>query len=120
MFPLLLAFAALVLFQLAGEFLARWLNLPLPGAVVGMVLLFIALVIRGQAPAALKRVAAGLLRHLMLLLIPIVAGVMMHTERVMHEWWPFLVSNAVGGAITLAVTALILQALLRRKGAEGA
>lgn len=120
MFPVLLAFAVLVLFQLAGDFLARWLSLPLPGAVIGMVLLFVALVIRGNAPAPLRRVAGGLLQHLMLLLIPIVAGVVLHTERVMREWWPFLVSNAVGGAITLAVTAFVLQAMLRRKGANDA
>ncbi|QEI09136.1 CidA/LrgA family protein [Pigmentiphaga aceris] len=115
---MLLAFATLVLFQLAGEFLARWLDLPLPGAVVGMILLFVALVIRGQAPAPLRRVASGLLQHLMLLLIPIVSGVVMHTERVMREWWPFLVSNAVGGAITLAVTAIVLRAMLGRKGTD--
>lgn len=119
MFPVFLAFATLVLFQLAGEWLARWLGLPLPGAVIGMVLLVIALIIRGSAPAPLRRVAGGLLQHLMLLLIPIVAGVVMHTESVMREWWPFLVSNAVGGAITLGVTALVLRAMLRRTEVDG-
>jgi putative effector of murein hydrolase LrgA (UPF0299 family) len=121
MFSLLLAFATLILFQLAGEVVVRWLSLPLPGAVVGMVLLFIALVVRGgDAPAPLRRVSSGLLQHLMLLLTPIVAGVVMHTERVSREWLPFLVSNAVGGAVTLVVTALVLGAMLRRQGAEDA
>ena len=120
MLPLLLAFATLILFQLAGEVIARWLSLPLPGAVVGMVLLFVALVIRGDAPAPLRRIASGLLQHLMLLLTPIVAGVVMHTERVSREWLPFLVSNVAGGAITLIVTALVLGAMLRRQEAEDA
>jgi putative effector of murein hydrolase LrgA (UPF0299 family) len=115
MLQVLFAFAVLVLFQLAGEFLARWLGLPLPGAVIGMVLLFVALILRGKAPEPLRRVAGGLLQHLMLLLIPIVSGVVLHTDRVLREWWPFLVSNAVGGAITLGVTALVLQGLLRGK-----
>jgi putative effector of murein hydrolase LrgA (UPF0299 family) len=120
MLPVLLAFAVLVLFQLAGEVVARWLGLPLPGAVIGMVMLFIALVIRGSAPEPLKRVSIGLLQHLMLLLTPVVAGVVMHTERVSKEWLPFLLSNVVGGAITLVVTALVLRALLRRQGTEDA
>jgi putative effector of murein hydrolase LrgA (UPF0299 family) len=120
MLPVLLAFAVLVLFQLAGEVVARWLGLPLPGAVIGMVMLFIALVVRGSAPEPLKRVSTGLLQHLMLLLTPVVAGVVMHTERVSKEWLPFLLSNVVGGAITLVVTALVLRALLRRQGAEDA
>ena len=118
MFSVLLAFAVLVLFQLAGDVVAHWLGLPLPGAVIGMVMLFVALVIRGSAPAALRRVSSGLLQHLMLLLTPVVAGVVMHTERVSREWLPFLVSNVVGGAVTLVVTALVLRALMRRQGAD--
>ena len=49
---MLWALTALLAFQLAGEALVAWLQLPAPGPVVGMALLFIALIIRGGAPKA--------------------------------------------------------------------
>jgi hypothetical protein len=58
----------LLLFQLVGEVTVRWLKLPLPGSVVGMVLLFAVLVLRGGVPEHLRAASHTLLQHLMLLL----------------------------------------------------
>lgn len=107
-------FALLLVFQLLGEALVRVLRLPLPGPLIGMVLLFGFLVVRGAVPDVMRESANGILRHLMLLFIPAVAGVVMHLERIGHEWLAFVMSCIVGTAITLAVTALTLKALLRR------
>jgi holin-like protein len=42
--------ATLLCCQLIGEALARWLSLPVPGPVIGMALLFFALLLRGALP----------------------------------------------------------------------
>ena len=67
----------LLVCQLAGEVAARALNLPLPGPVIGMALLFAALVavprLSGIAPTA-----RGLLSHLSLLFVPAGVGVVGH------------------------------------------
>ncbi len=112
------ALAALLLFQLLGELIVRWTGLPLPGALAGMGLLFAALIVRGRAPEPLERAASRLFRHMMLLFIPLVAGVIMHYERIAAEWLPFVVACAAGAAITLVVTALTLQWLLRCSAAR--
>ena len=52
------------------EVLVRALHLPLPGALAGMLLLFGALVLRGNVPAPLASTSGQLLQHLMLLLVP--------------------------------------------------
>ena len=105
------------MFQLLGEALVQALGLPLPGPLVGMLMLFGALVVRGQVPEALRETSGELLRHMMLLFIPAVAGVMMHFGRVGQEWLPFLGAGLIGAAITLAVTALTLRWMLRKTGA---
>jgi holin-like protein len=108
------ALAILFVFQLLGEVAVQWLALPLPGPVVGMLLLFTALLLRGGVPEPLQQTAGALLQNLMLLFIPAVSGVMLHFERVGKEWLPILLAGVGGAAITIAVTALATRALVGR------
>ena len=110
------AFALLLLCQLAGDAFVRLSGVPLPGAVVGLVLLLAGLLMLGRVPQGLAQAADGLLPHMMLLFIPSVAGVMLHFERVAREWQPFLMASVGGAVITLVVTAVMLRWLLRRMG----
>lgn len=112
------AIAALFIFQLFGELLVQWLALPVPGPLIGMLLLFGALIIRGRIPQGLSQTSNLLLNHLMLLFIPAVAAVMMHFSRVGQEWLPFLAACIGGAAVTLAVSALTLRWMLRLIGKD--
>ena len=109
----LYAFLALLVLQWVGEVLVQALGLPLPGALVGALLLLVGLLLLGRLPKALEQTSGALLQNLMLLFIPIVAGVMLHFDRIAREWLPFLVAGIVGAAITLVVTAWTLRWLLR-------
>lgn len=113
------AFAALLVFQFLGDVLSHGLHLPLPGPLVGMLLLFFALLLRGKVPAPLATTSGLLLQHLMLMFVPLVAGVMLHFDRVAREWQPFLIASVVSTLVALVVTALTLQWLLHRKHASG-
>jgi len=117
---MIFALAALLGFQLLGELLVRSLGLPVPGALVGLVFLVGYLIWRGQTPQALVDTSHGLLRNLMLLLVPSVVGLIDNVERVRQEWLPFVVACVVGAVVTLAVTAVVLEWLLKRHPQEGA
>ena len=104
----------LLLYQLAGEVLVQLLALPLPGPVVGMALLFATLVLRGAAPENLRTTANGLLAHFSLLFVPAGAGVMIHFSRIGGEWPALAAALLISTAVTLGITALVLQALLPR------
>ena len=69
------ALAALLVSQLAGEALVRLASLPIPGPVVGMILLFVVMLTRTPLPPTLGETADGLLRHLSLLFVPAGTGV---------------------------------------------
>ena len=101
----------LLLYQLVGEILARLLGLPIPGPVIGMGLLFLALLARGRVSEGLKTGAGSLLQHLSLLFIPAGAGVMLHLQRVENEWLPITLALIVSTFAGMAVTALVLKAL---------
>lgn len=105
----------LLVCQLAGEVIARLTHLPVPGPVVGMLLLFVGLVIRKGVPEGLDKVGTTLLSHLSLLFIPAGVGVMVHARLIATEWLPISVALVVSTALTLAVTGLVMQFLAGRR-----
>jgi holin-like protein len=107
------ALTLLLVYQLVGEVIARSLELPVPGPVVGMLLLFLTLIFRDGPDKELQQTAGGLLQHLSLLFVPAGTGVMLHFARVGDEWLPILVSLVLSTVVTLAVTALVLRAMTR-------
>lgn len=106
---MLIALTQLLLFQLAGEVIARSLNLPVPGPVLGMFLLFLILLLRGGPGAELQTTSQTLLRHLSLLFVPAGTGIMVHLHRVADEWLALLLSLLLSTLATLAVTALVMR-----------
>jgi len=98
----------LLVFQSVGELFARGLSLPLPGPVIGMVLLLLAL----RWPAVQKPVsetAEFLLSHLSLLFVPVGVGVMTHLSLVSQYGARMLAVVVLSTLAGLAVTALVLH-----------
>src|SRR5690606_39978131 len=76
----------LLAFQVAGEAIVFALSIPIPGAVVGMALLFAYLVIRGREDADLDTFTRAFLKHLSLFFLPAAVGIMEHLDRIADEW----------------------------------
>ena len=106
------ALAILLILQLVGEVTVRWSGVPLPGPVVGMLLLFLALRWRGSLPDALRATAETLLSHLSLLFIPAGVGVIQYGALLAEEWLALVISLVLSTLITVAVTALVMKALI--------
>lgn len=105
------ALTLLLVFQLVGEAIARGLQLAVPGPVIGMALLFFALLWREGPGEDLRRTAGTLLQHLSLLFVPAGTGVMLYFQRIGDEWLAIVVAVVASTLITIAVTAAILRAL---------
>ena len=104
--------ALLLLLQAAGEALAHTLALPVPGPVIGLMLLLPALQlswIREPVAAA----AELLLAHLSLLFVPVGVGVITHLGLMSQYGIQLLVVIVLSTWIGMAVTALVLRTLLR-------
>lgn len=99
--------AWLLVFQSVGELLSRGLSLPLPGPVLGMMLM-----LAGLRFAAVREpvseCASFLLAHLSLLFVPVGVGVMTHLALLGQYGGRMLLVIALSTWIGLAVTALVL------------
>ncbi len=103
----------LLIYQLAGEVSVRLLGLPVPGPVMGMVMLFLTLMIRGRLVKAVEPASSALLSHLSLLFVPAGVGLIVHFSRLGNEWLPIGVTLLLSTIITMAVTALVMQWVTR-------
>ena len=106
-------FAVLLIFQILGETIAQALSLPIPGPVIGMVMLFIYLVIKDDAVQKLAPTTQGLLRHMSILYVPAGVGVMLHGERIAQEWLPIVAALVVSTVAAIIVTALAIRWLYK-------
>lgn len=103
----------LLAFQFAGELLVQTLNLPLPGPVLGMVLLLAALTTRA---AVLQRIAPAanlLIGNLTLLFFPIGIGIVLEWDRYAEHGLALLVSIVIGTVLALVMVTGLLKLLLR-------
>jgi holin-like protein len=99
----------LLAYQLIGEVAVRLMDLPIPGPVLGMMMLFITLLIRGYAPESISAASSALLSHLSLLFVPAGVGMMVHFDRIAAEWLPIAVALFLSTIITMIATAFIMQ-----------
>jgi putative effector of murein hydrolase LrgA (UPF0299 family) len=120
-------FIVLLLCQLIGDFTVRALDVPIPGPVVGMVLLLVALQIRRPGrETGVVRAADGLLRHLQLLFIPAGVGIIQYLPILAEAWLPVAAGLVISWLAVLLVTAgtgvgtLRLEARLKRSRRQAA
>lgn len=99
----------LLVFQTLGEGLAYAFAIPVPGPVIGMVLLFCYLMARRGAAEKLAPAAQEFLKHLSLLFVPAGVGIMVYAQRVAAEWLPITVALVASTLVSLVVTALVLK-----------
>lgn len=112
---MLRSLAALLVFQCLGESVSYVFALPVPGPVIGMLLLFAFAMMRPPVADALEPTALELLRHLSLLFVPAGVGIMVSVRAVRGEAFAVIASVVVSTVVGIAVTALVTRALLRRQ-----
>ena len=115
--PVLLGLVVLLLTQMVGLAASALLGLPVPGVVLGIVLLVLLGMLRPTRPVvrAAEPAATPLLQHLQLLFVPPGVGILLELRTLAENALPLAL--AVGGSFVLAlvVSGLLLQALLRRQ-----
>jgi holin-like protein len=114
------SFLVLVGCQLIGEVLRRALHLPLPGPVIGMLLLATVLAIAGNDPegdveetSQLAQTANALIANMGLLFVPAGVGVIVEFGVLRQNWLPILVGLLLSTILGLIVTGLVMHHVSR-------
>jgi holin-like protein len=120
----------ILLCQLAGEILVRGLKLPMPGPVIGLVLLLALLLARDRFAVlargplqgdGVENASRGLLANLSLLFVPAGVGVVQKLDLVTEHGIAFLGVLAISVLVTLLVTVatFLVASRLAARGGSG-
>jgi holin-like protein len=104
--------------QLAGEALVAATGIPVPGPVMGMVLLFAGLAIHGGIPDDLGTVGGALLANLSLLFVPAGTGIIVHLGLLAGDGIAVSVALVISTVATIAVTGLLMQVMTAKQRKE--
>jgi holin-like protein len=111
----------LVLCQLLGTALNVLLIPILPGPIIGMLLLFGFLLLRGEVGEPLREASGSLLKYLPLLLVPPAVGVMAYATDIFADFWAIVGALLLSLMISIVFAGWLMQKLIdrqqRRKGA---
>ncbi len=113
-------------FELVGEVLRGALHLPVPGPVLGMLLLAAVLVMRDrrEQPSAqpsaspLDRTANMFLEQMGLLFVPAGVGLLTEAHLLRQDWLPILAGVIGSTLLSLAVTGLVMHHVIRSRSAS--
>jgi len=109
------ALAVLLLCQLAGTILQQASGLPLPGPVVGLVMLLAYFIRTGGPDPVMRDTAQGLLKYLGLLFVPAGVGVISELQALRENALAIAVAIPVSSLAALLVTGMMMNFLLRGK-----
>ena len=112
------AIALLLTCQLLGEALHRLTGIPLPGAVMGLLLLLLWFVIRPGDRPVLNAVATWLIAHLSIMFVPAAVGLMQQGAVLSRYGVGIVVATALSTVLTLLVTVSVFRFVARRQESQ--
>ena len=105
----------LVLCQLLGTVLNVLLLPMLPGPIIGMLLLFVFLIVRGEVGESLSVASSSLLKYLPLILVPPAVGVMAYASDIAADFWAVVGALVLSLLVSLAFAGWLMQKLIERQ-----
>lgn len=103
----------LVLLQTLGNVLNLTLLPMLPGAIIGLLLLFGWLLIRGGISEPVEQAASGLLQYLPMLLVVPAAGIMASGEMLLNDLPAIAAALVLSLVVTVPLCGWLMQRMIR-------
>lgn len=102
-------------FYYGGEWISTLLHLPLPGSLVGMILLFCALQFHILPLSSVEDTADFFLAHLPFFFIPAGVGLMANFIHIQNIWFQILLVCLITTILTMGCSGFCIQKLMERK-----
>ena len=102
----------------AGEILSKLLNLPIPGSIVGMILLFVLLTSNILKVEKVENLANFFLDHLAFFFIPASVGLMTSFASLKGSIFKIILLCILTTIIVIAVTGITVQFICNRKSVK--
>ncbi len=114
---MLSSIALILAFQVAGEIISRATGIPVPGPVIGMILMLLAFFVKDDLIDRIRPTGGVLLTNLSLLFVPAGVGVMRYTDLFLREGLAIgavLVLSTIIAMLVTAYTIIFVEKLVHK------
>ncbi|WP_227936545.1 CidA/LrgA family protein [Alkalihalobacillus deserti] len=107
-------FFILSTFYMAGLGIQKWLALPIPGSIIGMLLLFFALTTNVLPVRLIDMGSTFILKHMPLLFLPVTVGILQFLDLFSGNGILLIFITLISTIMVMVVSGLIGQKLVKR------
>jgi holin-like protein len=119
-FKIIIQIGLLIFLFSVGKLITRYLHIPIPGSIVGLIMLFLLLQFKIIKVEWIERGASWLLGELILFFIPAAVGVINYEQLLGSQWEKLLAVIVLSSLTVMAITGLTAQFIAKRgKGGLG-
>ncbi len=104
----------ILFFYFTGECISYFIDGFIPGSVIGMMLLFVALAFKIVKPIKVKKISTLLTENMGLFFLPAGVG-LMNALGVISQYWLVIVTASVVSTVLVIATVALLQQKLEKK-----
>lgn len=105
----------ILLFYFIGEFVSYCIHGFVPGSVIGMMLLFLALIFKVVRPGNVKRVSTLLTKNMSLFFLPAGVGLMNALDIISRNWVTIVTVSVISTILVIISVGVIQQKLEKER-----
>ena len=113
-------FALIMMFFYVGNIISQLIKpfILIPGSIVGMILLFLALIFKVVKLEHIEDTSNFFLKNMGFFFVPLGVGVINTFEVLKTIWWQLMIILVFSNIIVMGLTAKITEFLINRKGSD--
>lgn len=109
----LFSFGIILCVSLAGEMLNRWIPLPIPASVYGLLIMLALLMTGAVKPDKIRRTAYQIIDWMSMMFVPACVGLMDVFDQLLPVALPFVVISLASTVLVLGVSGRVTQRVIR-------
>ena len=117
---LLTGFAILLFLQFIGTYIIGIFNIPLPPALLSMILLTLVLLTNVIKITWVEDICTILIEKMGMLFVPAGISILLYKEAILKEWFAIFATIFFSSVIVIVATGLFVDILLRKRGEKNA
>lgn len=108
-------FGIILLISFVGEILEKWIPLPIPASIYGIILLFLCLKLNIVPHEAVHETGKFLIEIMPLMFIPAAVGLLETWDVIAPAWLEYVAVTVISTWVVMIVSGRVTQFVIRRK-----
>lgn len=108
-------FGIILLISFVGEILEKWIPLPIPASIYGIILLFLCLKLNIIPHEAIHETGKFLIEIMPLMFIPAAVGLLETWDVIAPAWLEYVAVTVISTWVVMIVSGRVTQFVIRRK-----